>query len=156
MGTTGSMPPRRRSRCPARVRRKVTARRAAFEHRRRVASATSFLSSAVAAGRHRSLNTVSSLRPNNSGSTRFTITAASSTEVSVATFPANSMVSLTGISSGVVTITRPVVAGSERISRIQSVCERISPTLTRSLMAWGAASCPTMCPVADASTTTRS
>ena len=87
---------------------------------------------------------LSSLRPNSSGRTRLTITAASSTEVSLATRPASSMVSLTGISSGVVTMTRPVVAGSERMSRIQSVWERMSPTFTRSLMAWGAASCPTM------------
>ena len=66
------------------------------------------------------------------------------------------MVSLTGISSGVVTMTSPVWAGSERMSSIQSVWERISPTRTSSLMAWGAASWPTMWPVAEASTTTRS
>ena len=70
--------------------------------------------------------------------------------------PASSMVSLTGISSGVHTATRPVVRESDRISSIQSVCDRIRPTFTRLLMACGAASWPTMWPEAGASTTTRS
>ncbi len=102
------------------------------------------------------MNTFSSLRPNSSGRTRFTITVARSTDVSFETRPASSMVSLTGISSGVVTMTRPVVAGSDRISTSQSVCDRMRPTFTRSLMAWGADSWPTMWPLAEASTTTRS
>ena len=46
--------------------------------------------------------------------------------------------------------------GSERISSSQSVWDRIRPTLTRLLMAWGAASWPMMWPEAGASTTTRS
>ena len=85
-----------------------------------------------------------------------TTTADSCTVVSSRTRVASSMVSLTGISSGVHTATRPVWCRSERISSIQSVWERMSPTLTRSLMACGAANCPTMCPEAGASTTTRS
>ena len=76
--------------------------------------------------------------------------------VSVRTLSASSIVSLTGISSGVHTATSPVVCGSDRISSIQSVWERMSPTLTRLLMAWGAASRPMMWPEAGASTTTRS
>ena len=50
-----------------------------------VVPAPSLLSSADTPGRHSSLKTSSSLRPNSSGSTRLTITAASSTEVSSAT-----------------------------------------------------------------------
>ena len=78
------------------------------------------------------------------------------TVVSSRTLVTSSRVSLTGISSGVHTATSPVWRGSERISSIQSVWLRISPTLTRSLMAWGAASWPMMWPLAGASTTTRS
>ena len=85
-----------------------------------------------------------------------TTTADSCTVVSSLTRSASSMVSLTGISSGVHTATRPVVCGSERISSSQSVWERMRPTLTRLLMAWGAASRLTMWPEAGASTTTRS
>ena len=68
----------------------------------------------------------------------------------------SSSVSFTGISSGVHTATSPVWRASERMSSIQSVWLRISPTLTRSLMACGAASCPMMWPLAGASTTTMS
>ena len=101
-------------------------------------------------------NTASSWRPKSSGSTRFTTTADSCTVVSSRTRSASSMVSFTGISSGVHTAARPVWLGSERICSIQSVCERMRPTFTNSLMACGAASCPMMCPAAGASTTTRS
>ena len=66
------------------------------------------------------------------------------------------MVSVTGISSGVHTASRPVMAGSDSISSIQSVWLRIIPTRTRPFTAWEAASWPTMCPVAGASTTTMS
>ena len=66
------------------------------------------------------------------------------------------MVSVTGISSGVHTASSPVMVGSDSMSSIQSVCDRISPTRTSPLTAWGAASCPTMWPVAGASTTTMS
>ena len=83
-------------------------------------------------------------------------TADMRTVVSSRTLATSSRVSLTGISSGVQTATRPVWRSSERISSIQSVWPRISPTLTRSLMAWGAASWPMMWPLAGASTTTRS
>ena len=85
-----------------------------------------------------------------------TTTADMRTVVSSRTRCASSRVSLTGISSGVHTATRPVWRGSERMSSIQSVWLRMRPTLTRSLMAWGAASWPTMWPLAGASTTTRS
>ena len=85
-----------------------------------------------------------------------TTTADMRTVVSSRTRFASSSVSLTGISSGVHTATSPVWRGSERMSSIQSVWLRISPTLTRSLMAWGAASWPMMWPLAGASTTTRS
>ena len=59
------------------------------------------------------------------------------------------MVSVTGISSGVATTTRPVRTGSERIASIQSVCERMRPTWTSVLIACGAARWPTTWPVAD-------
>ncbi len=72
------------------------------------------------------------------------MTADMRTVVSSRTRWTSSSVSLTGISSGVHTATRPVWRGSERMSSIQSVWLRMRPTLTRSLMAWGAASCPTM------------
>ena len=84
--------------------------------------------------------TASSWRPNNSGNTRFTITPASCTVVSSRTLTANSIVSVTGISSGVHTARRPVIAGSDNISSIHSVWVRISPTLTSPLTACGAAS----------------
>ena len=58
----------------------------------------------------------------------------------------SSMVSLTGISSAVVTMTTPVWAGSSRMSSIHLVWSRTRPTWTRSLMACGAASWPTMWP----------
>ena len=51
----------------------------------------------------------------------------------------SSSVSETGISSGTVTMTTPVWAGSVRMSIIQSVWLRTTPTLTRSLIATGAA-----------------
>ena len=64
--------------------------------------------------------------------------------VSSLTRVASSMVSVTGISSGVQTASSPVIAGSDSISSIQSVWLRISPTLTSPFTACGAASCPTM------------
>ena len=67
-----------------------------------------------------------------------------------------SSVSVTGISSGVVTTTSPVRAGSSRIFVIQVVCSRTMPTWTSSRMTRGAAIWATMCPLASASTTTRS
>ena len=70
--------------------------------------------------------------------------AARSTLVSSRTRPDSSTVSLTGISSGVVTITSPVVTGSLRMSMSQPVCWRTRPTFTSSLMACGAASWPMM------------
>jgi hypothetical protein len=105
----------------------------------------------------RSCSKISSSRwPKSSGSTRLTTTADSRTVVSSFTSGHQLEVSFTGISSGVVTATRPVFWASERMSSIQSVWLRIRPTLTRSLMACGAASWPMMCPLAGASTTTRS
>ncbi len=89
-------------------------------------------------------------RPKSSGRTRLTTTADMRTVVSSRTRCSSSRVSLTGISSGVHTATRPVWRGSERMSSIQSVWLRISPTLTRSLMACGAASWPMMCPAGRA------
>ena len=77
-----------------------------------------------------------------------TTTADMRTVVSSRTRVDNSSVSLTGISSGVHTAINPVWRGSERMSSIQSVWLRISPTLTRSLIAWGAASWPMMWPLA--------
>ena len=73
-----------------------------------------------------------------------TTTPASSTVVSSRTRVASSMVSVTGISSGVHTASSPVMAGSDSISSIQSVWLRIRPTLTSPLTACGAASWPTM------------
>src|SRR5262245_8893828 len=107
-------------------------------------------------GARRRSNTSSSARPNSSGSTRLTTTAVSSTFVSACTRPASSMVSTTGISSVVVTITRPVTSGSSRMARIHRVWSLTTPTCTSSWIVCGAASCPTMWPVATASTTTRS
>ncbi len=107
-------------------------------------------------GAPRASKTRSSWRPKSSGRTRLTTTAESSTVVSSRTRSASSIVSVTGISSGVHTTTSPVVCGSDSRSTIQSVCERMSPTLTRLLMAWGADSRPMMCPDAGASTTTKS
>ena len=63
---------------------------------------------------------------------------------------------MTGISSGVVTTTMPVRAGSSRMSSIQRVWSRTMPTWTSSLITRGAATWATMCPLASASTTTRS
>ena len=57
-----------------------------------------------ASGARRRSNTSSSARPNSSGSTRFTTMAARSTLVDSGRRPASSIVSATGISSGVVTI----------------------------------------------------
>ena len=137
------------------MRRMVTARRAPSRTGPTSPPARRDSCSATSARRSCS-KTSSSPRPNSSGSTRLTTTADSRTVVSAATRSASSRVSDTGISSGVVTATRPVRRGSERMSSIQSVWSRISPTFTRSLMAWGAASWPMMWPVAGASTTTRS
>ena len=67
-----------------------------------------------------------------------------------------SSVSVTGISSGVVTTTTPVARGSSRMSSIHSVWSRTRPTCTSSLITRGAAIWATMCPLASASTTTRS
>ena len=82
--------------------------------------------------------------------------AATSTEVSAFTRPSSSIVSVIGISSGVVTITSPVRTGSDRMSIIQSVWSRTSPTWTSSRIALGAPIWAMMCPLASASTTTRS
>ena len=79
---------------------------------------------------------------------------AMSTSVFSSTAATSSRVSETGISSGVVTMTSPVWSGSPRIWLIQSVCDLMRPTLTRSLMTCGAESWLTMWPVAGASTTT--
>ncbi len=133
----------------------VTARRAASNSGPASPPTSSFRRS-DGPGVTRASNTCSSWRPKSSGSTRFTTTADSCTVVSSRTLAANSMVSLTGISSGVHTATRPVVWRSERMSSNQSVWDRMSPTLTRLLMVWGAASRLTMWPEAGASTTTRS
>ena len=154
----------RRGRCPRagardgseRVRRMVTARRAA-SRTGPASPPTSPSSSARGPGAARASKTASSLAAEQLGQHPVDHDRRPArTVVSSRTRPASSMVSLTGISSGVHTASRPVVAGSDSISSIQSVCERISPTLTSSLMAWGAASWPTMWPVAGASTTTRS
>ncbi|CAB4866490.1 unannotated protein [freshwater metagenome] len=101
-------------------------------------------------------NADSSARVKSSGRTRLTNTAPSGTSSSLRARPTKSIVSLTGISSGVVTTLRAVIAGSARRSVIHSVCERIGPTLTKSFMASGAPNCATTCPVAAASTITRS
>ena len=82
----GAASPRARRR---RARRRTGADRGVGEHR---------LGARARAARS---NTSSSPRPNSSGSTRFTTTAARSTLVSCAMRPASSIVSLTGISSGV-------------------------------------------------------
>jgi len=66
--------------------------------------------------------------------------------VSVATFPANSMVSLTGISSGVVTITRPS-SEDRRECRGSSPSGSGSGHLDEVVDRLGRASCPTMWPV---------
>ena len=82
--------------------------------------------------------TASSARPKSSGSTRLAITAAKSMSVSDPSRSTSSSVSFTGISSGVATITTPVVAGSFSNSIIHWVCCRTTPTLTSSAMATGA------------------
>ncbi len=84
------------------------------------------------------------------------MTAPSGTESSARARPTSSIVSLTGISSGVATTLRLVTEGSESSSTIQSVCSRTMPTETSSWIARGASSWPMMWPVAAASTTTRS
>ena len=138
-----------------RVRRMVTASRAASSTGVTVPPARSDSTRSTSGAR--SCSKISSSRcPKSSGRTRLTTTADMRTVVSSRTLVASSSVSLTGISSGVQTATRPVWRSSERMSSIQSVWLRISPTLTRSLMACGAASCPMMWPLAGASTTTRS
>ena len=91
-----------------------------------------------------------------SGGVGKTTTAARSTTVSSARRSASSIVSWTGISSGAETMTTPVCSGSPRMSIIHPVWSRTRPTWTSSLIACGAASCPTMWPLAEASTTTRS
>ena len=137
------------------MRRRVTASRAASSTGATLPPARS--DSTRSASGSRSCSKISSSRwPKSSGRTRLTTTAEVRTVVSSRTRVTSSSVSVTGISSGVQTATSPVWRSSERMSSIQSVWLRISPTLTRSLMAWGAASCPTMWPLAGASTTTRS
>ena len=98
----------------------------------------------------------SSARVNGSGRTRFTITDPNGTSSSARARCTSPMVSLTGISSGVVTTCSAVVAGSESSSTIHSVCWRTGPTCTSPWMARGESSWETMWPVAAASTTTRS
>ena len=95
-------------------------------------------------------------RSNSAGSTRLATTADGVTPVSRSRRSSSSIVSDTGISSGVVTTTSPVTAGSSRMSVIHLVCSRTRPTLTSSLITRGAAIWATMCPLASASTTTRS
>ena len=84
------------------------------------------------------------------------MTAARSTSVSARSRPDSSIVSLTGISSGAATMTTPVLAGSSSTSSIHDVWLRTRPTDTSSLIPLGAASWPTMWPLATESTTTMS
>ena len=154
-GMPSGNPACNRCRWVERVRRSVTASRAASSTGATEPPARSERISSVPGSR--SCSKISSSRwPKSSGNTRLTTTADMRTVVSARTRSTSSSVSFTGISSGVHTATSPVWRGSERMSSIQSVWLRIRPTLTRSLMAWGAASSPMMCPLAGASTTTRS
>jgi hypothetical protein len=100
--------------------------------------------------------TASSARLNSSGRTRLTTMIPRGTSSSDRTRSTSWIVSATGISSGVTTTFRAVMAGSSRISPIQPVWVRMGPTVTSSPMASGAPSCATTWPVAGASTTTRS
>ena len=83
-------------------------------------------------------------RPNSSGSTRFTTTA-DRRDRGLGGHPVGQLERLGHrhlLGRG--HRHQPGAAGSERMSSIQSVWVRIRPTFTRSLMAWGAASWPTM------------
>ncbi len=84
------------------------------------------------------------------------MTEPSGTFTSVRMRSTSSIVSATGISSGVVTTFTAVIAGSASSSDSHCVCVRSGPTSTRSRIASAAPSWATMCPVAAASTTTRS
>ena len=95
-------------------------------------------------------------RSNRAGRTRLATIADGATPVSRSRRARRSIVSVTGISSGVVTTTSPVRAGSSRISVIHAVCSRTMPTWTSSRITRGAPIWATMWPLASASTTTRS
>ena len=102
------------------VRRQPHRELGGVEHARRGSTDRSH-ERAWARARRRS-NNASSPRPNSSGSTRFTTTAARSTDVLLAVrCRASSIASVTGISAGFVTMTTPVRAGSFRMSSIQRV-----------------------------------
>ena len=92
------------------MRRSCTARWAASSTATTPRPARSASTASAFDDRSRS-NTSSSPRPNSSGSTRLTTTAARSTPVSSSRRPASSMVSVTGISSGVVTMSTPGAGG---------------------------------------------
>ena len=115
------------------------------------------VSTALASGSRSASNVSSSLWVNSSGSTRFTITAQpSGASTSARSRATSSMVSATGISSGVVTMFTAVTAGSAIRSATQRVCSRSGPTSMSSWIASAAPSWATMWPVAAASTITMS
>ena len=112
-------PSRRRSRWPARVRRSVTASRAA---------SSDGLDAAAQRGRQPAGHVQTARRPPpRRGRTARAAPGSRRRRpdrpfVSCSTRADSSMVSLTGISSGVATITRPVVAASARMSSSHPVC----------------------------------
>ena len=124
--------------------------------RGRVATGGSAAAAARRSGSHSRSKTSSSPRPNSSGSTRLTTTPARSTLVS----PSDALDELERfVDRHLLGRRHDEEPGRERVRQDLEHpvgLERNRPTWTKALMACGAASWPTMWPVAEASTTTRS